>query len=396
MLSVEFVVTLLASRTRDTTKDLFKTSKQSIESKGRVRKKEGKHQKIEAKAKGWYCQLLLGFVVLYIILDSVHQYGMGTVATKSGRNKMEQNEIGYRRRAAHAGSWYTNKGHHLKEQLSSMMQAAVDSTTQRRLKAVICPHAGFSYSGATAAFSYQNVQEELEQNPSITTILVLHPSHHVYLDGCAISGATELETPLGNLTVDTSLREELLSTGNFSVMNQEVDENEHSGEMQYPFLALAAQNANALDRVQVLPVMVGSITNKSEAFFGKIFAPIIARPHVLCVISSDFMHWGSRFGYQPTLTCKPIHEHISDLDHQGMDLIQGQQPEAFAKYLKETKNTICGRHPISVWLQAVQVNSSSDKEKLDITFIKYDRSSLVMTLKDSSVSYASAVALKAS
>jgi len=316
---------------------------------------------------------------------------------------MEQKKIGYRRRAAHAGSWYTKKGHHLKEQLTSMMQAVVDTSTtsqgntpDKRLKAVISPHAGFTYSGSTAAYSYKNVQDELQKNPSITSILVLHPSHHVYLDGCAISGATELETPLGNLKVDGSLREELFATGSFSIMKQDVDEDEHSGEMQYPFLALAAQAANALDRVQVLPVMVGSISDKSEAFFGNIIAPIIARPNVLCVISSDFMHWGARFRYQPTLVCKPIHEHISDLDKQGMDLIQGQKPEDFAKYLKETKNTICGRHPISVWLQAVQVNSSSEDEKLDISFIKYDRSSKVMSLQDSSVSYASAIALKVS
>ncbi|KAL3937281.1 MAG: hypothetical protein SGBAC_007588 [Bacillariaceae sp.] len=309
---------------------------------------------------------------------------------------MDKSKIGgYRRRAAHAGSWYTNKGEHLKQDLTKMMQQAIIPDQNKPLKAVICPHAGFSYSGSTAAYSYKSVQEELLKNPSITSILVLHPSHHVYLDGCAVSGASVLETPLGHLTVDKSLRDELLETGKFSVMEAGVDENEHSGEMQYPFLALAAQVANCLDRIQVLPVMVGSISTKSEAFFGKILAPFIARPNVLCVISSDFMHWGSRFGYQPTaIVCKPIHEHISDLDKRGMDLIQGQEPEAFAEYLKKTKNTICGRHPISVWLQAVQVNSSSQVETLDITFIKYAQSSQVMSLRDSSVSYASAIALQ--
>ena len=311
---------------------------------------------------------------------------------------MEKSKIGYSRRATHAGSWYTNKGHHLQQELTSMIQQAAtisaDQKNHRPLKAVICPHAGFSYSGSTAAYSYKSVQDELQNNPSITSILVLHPSHHVYLDGCAVSGARELETPLGNLTVDSNLRDELLETGKFSVMQQQVDENEHSGEMQYPFLALAAKVANCLDRIQVLPVMVGSISGKSEAVFGKILAPYIARPNVLCVLSSDFMHWGSRFGYQPTVVCKPIHEHISELDKRGMDLIQGQEPEAFAKYLKETKNTICGRHPISVWLQAVQVNSSSQVETLDITFIKYAQSSQVMSLRDSSVSYASAIALQ--
>jgi len=333
---------------------------------------------------------------------------MGTVATKSSSNnkrtskgKMNEVKSGYIRRASHAGSWYSENKNELHAQLTKMMQAAVPVTSPNALsqqnhplKAVICPHAGFSYSGSTAAYSFQNVQNELEQNPAITSIVVLHPSHHVYLDGCALSGASQLETPLGNLQVDDNIREELLATKQFTIMDQEVDEDEHSGEMQYPFLSLAATNANA--KVKVLPIMVGSISAKSEAHFGQLLAPILSRFNILTVISSDFMHWGQRFGYQPTVQCKQIHEHISDLDRRGMNLIQGQDPQAFLLYLKETKNTICGRHPISVWLQAVQTNSSLDVERLDITFVKYAQSSKVMSLRESSVSYASAIALRVS
>jgi AmmeMemoRadiSam system protein B len=55
-------------------------------------------------------------------------------------------------------------------------------------RASISPHAGFQYSGPCAAYSFLALKEALSSNPSLRTVVVLHPSHHVYLDGCAVSG----------------------------------------------------------------------------------------------------------------------------------------------------------------------------------------------------------------
>ena len=320
-------------------------------------------------------------------------------------------EIGYYRRCAyHSGSWYSDEPEELDATLSKFMNnvdvVAVRSgggggedptLPQPPLRGVICPHAGYSYSGPTAAYSYVHLQKEIHKpSKTVTTILVLHPSHHVYLDGCAVSGATVLETPCGNLCVDDDVREEILKLGHFSVMQKTVDEREHSGEMQYPYIAKALGPQN-LDKIKVLPIMCGSISSKQEEMYGKILAPIIARPNVMCVISTDFCHWGHRFQYQPTPTgggttsTKQIFQHIQELDHQGMSLIELQQPGAFAKYLKETRNTICGRHAIGVWLNAVHWNSLHTEE-LEIEFVKYAQSSQVTSMRDSSVSYASATA----
>jgi MEMO1 family protein len=69
-----------------------------------------------------------------------------------------------------------------------------------------------------------------------------------------------------------------------------------------------------------------------------------------------------------------------------MDLIALKQPGAFAEYLQKTKNTICGRHAIAVWLRAI-----ASQEEWTVQFVKYAQSSPVETMSDSSVSYASAV-----
>lgn len=323
---------------------------------------------------------------------------MGTVA---GKDQKRSQVATYSRRAHHAGSWYPDDSKELDSQLGKFMGDAGKETPGNDgnfLRGIICPHAGYSYSGPTAGYSYHYLKKELVAS-NITKILILHPSHHVYLDGCAVSGGSILETPIGNLSVDDALREEILGLGSdglkFEVMKQAVDEHEHSGEMQYPFIAKVLSDTEKLDAVQVLPIMCGSISSAKEESFGKLLAPIIARPNVLCVISTDFCHWGSRFQYSPVpgkSSSKEIYEYIRELDNEGMKHIELNDPGAFSLYLKQTRNTICGRHAIGVWLNAVNANTKSSTECLDISFVKYAQSSAVRSTRDSSVSYASAVA----
>lgn len=293
----------------------------------------------------------------------------------------------YERNASHAGSWYDEDPTRLRNTLEEYMrQAEIESVNQ--VRGLIVPHAGYRYSGLTAAFSYKTLQECLSQkNNSIRTILVLHPSHHVYSQGCAVSGASSLNSPLGNLVVDDDLRREILSLNNptFSVMEQRVDESEHSGEMQYPYLAHVISNRD----IKVLPIMCGALEDMQEKLYGEALAEIIARPEVCTIISSDFCHWGRRFSYQPTTSLMPLRQFIEQMDRRGLDLIQMKDPGAFALYLKETRNTICGRHPIAVWLNAI---SKLGVNNLEVRLLNYAQSSAVKSSQESSVSYAAAVA----
>lgn len=365
---------------------------------------------------------------------------MGSASCKVNKNGTLMTDDTYIRRAHHAGSWYSSDPDSLDETLSQFLAGAAQEEDVRTggslpsLRGIICPHAGYFYSGPTAAFSYRQLQKELSKPDSpIRHILVFHPSHHFYLDGCAVSGARTIETPLGDLPVDDELRDEILQLNknngvgtSFTVMDRDVDENEHSGEMQYPYIVKAQLdaaktksngNASILDRptIPVLPIMCGNISTVQEEEYGKLLAPIVGRPDVLSVISTDFCHWGKRFGYQPQpnsssssksnssndnnnttgrTTSVEIFEHIHDLDHTGMRHIEMQEPGAFATYLRETRNTICGRHAIQTWLNAVHSNrhDPTKGEVLDISFVKYDQSSQVRSMRDSSVSYASATA----
>ena len=95
-------------------------------------------------------------------------------------------------------------------------------------------------------------------------------------------------------------------------------------------------------------------------------------------------------------TSYPIHESISRLDHEAMDILTlppstaADAHDKFASYLAETRNTICGRHPIGVLFGAL-ASLEKDKEiHPTLKWVKYEQSSPCQSVRDSSVSYASA------
>ncbi|CAH0475902.1 unnamed protein product [Peronospora belbahrii] len=288
------------------------------------------------------------------------------------------------RLATHAGSWYSHDEQKLRDELSDWLKTAEDQSTEQKesnIRAIIVPHAGFRYSGLTAACAYYHLLN-LER---LKRVFILGPSHHFYLRGCAVSTAHEYETPLGNIVIDREINEKLVNSGKFATMSMDVDEDEHSIEMHLPFI-YKIMNGRQFTAV---PILVGNTKSKMDEEYGKILAPYLENDENLFVISSDFCHWGPRFRYQPhDSTYGEIHEYIKYLDHQGMGFIERLDAEGFTKYLDETHNTICGRHPISLLLHSIL---ASKKLKCKLKFVKYAQSSACMRRGDSSVSYASAI-----
>jgi len=286
----------------------------------------------------------------------------------------------YKRRAARAGSWYLEDGDELKAQLDGWLQE-VKCTVDGTIHGVISPHAGFRYSGSTAAHSFRHL------DPSkIKRIFVLGPSHRVYTRRCELSAASVCQTPCGDLTVDQDVIEELYKTGKFGKMTQKMDEDEHSIEMQLPYLAHVIKD----HACTIVPIMVGATSNAAEAEYGRLLAPYLEDPTSFFVISSDFCHWGTNFDFQPYNTKNgEIWQSIEAMDREGIEAIESMDPDAFYKYLSRTNNTICGRHPIGVFLQAIKASKLAPEAK--IQFVAYRQSSKCRVSSDSSVSYASGI-----
>lgn len=286
------------------------------------------------------------------------------------------------RNATHAGSWYTDDGLALTRQLTQWIADVGDLPA--RAKAIIVPHAGYRYSGPSAAHGYKALNPD-----DIKTLFVLGPSHHAYMTTCGLSKMTAYATPLGDLVVDRALTDELYNTGKFDYLDKDVEEAEHSLEMHLPYIAKIMGKRD----FTIVPIMVGSVSKDSEELYGKILAPYLQQPGVAFVISSDFCHWGKRFSYTPyDPEHGPIHKSIEHMDKEAMQLIAGGDPLAFSGYLKKTKNTICGRHPISVFMWAAHYSKLTFNKSFAIEPTHYEQSSQCINKNDSSVSYGVLVA----
>lgn len=263
-----------------------------------------------------------------------------------------------------------------------------------RVRAVISPHAGYTYCGDVCGYAYSALTRALKAaatgtNSGNLRVFILGPSHHHYMSSCALTTCSQLETPLGLLDVDTDIVNEIYGEGDhFTWFPKTKDEMEHSIEMQLPFVFNSIQESRV--DVKVVPIVVGSIDTRKEALYGKLLAPYIVDPCNVFVMSSDFCHWGQRFDYVRTkdgMDGEPIWKAIQRLDTNGMQAICSLDPSTFQGYLKSTGNTICGRHPIAVYLHGLQANESLEP---NVKFVKYSQSSKAKSKLDSSVSYAAA------
>lgn len=280
------------------------------------------------------------------------------------------------RKASHAGSWYSSSSKELNSQLENWLSQASSKGSTR---ALIAPHAGYSYSGACAAFAYKQVNPE-----NIKRVFILGPSHHIPLGGCALTQTKIYKTPLYDLIVDQKVNAELHATNKFDKMSLSTDEDEHSIEMHLPYIAKVMESKRG--KFTVVPVLVGSTSHDKERIYGNIFSRYLQDPENLFVISSDFCHWGKRFRY--TYYDKSqgdIHQSIEDLDKKGMDIIEGLNSSQFYAYLEKYSNTICGRRPIGIFLNAMEEIKT---DKTEFKFHKYAQSSKCRRMDDSSVSYA--------
>jgi AmmeMemoRadiSam system protein B len=223
-----------------------------------------------------------------------------------------------RRAASHAGSWYSDDSCTLSAEIDGWLEEARADlarklkTPNRPSRIVIGPHAGFSYSGRTCAYSYTNIASE-----NVKTVWVLGPSHFYHLRGCDLSGAAVFESPLGDVGVDTTLVKQLRDSGLFGEMSHKSDEREHSIEMHIPFL----QRAMRGQEFKIVPLIIGSIGADTEEKYAEILAPFLSDPSHLFVISSDFCHWGKRFEYTPyDAKLGEVYQYIEKLDGEAIQV----------------------------------------------------------------------------
>jgi AmmeMemoRadiSam system protein B/AmmeMemoRadiSam system protein A len=277
------------------------------------------------------------------------------------------------RRSQYAGSWYESDPLKLSKQLQSYLQKAERDLesglvgTDNPMLAIISPHAGYMFSGSTAAYSYESARHQAPKR-----IFLLGPSHHVALHGVALPQAVSFETPLGNLEVDKETIEHLKSYPLFGIQ-PEVHRVEHSLEMQLPYIK------EAFGDVQIVPLVVGQLRDESEV---RLIAEVLkgyVRSDDLIVVSSDFTHYGPRYDYEPFDS--DVRANIEKLDKEAFQYLSHADVQGWLDFEARTHDTICGFYPCAVLCAMLPQDASA-------RLLKYSTSQdIVRDDQNNSVSY---------
>ena len=156
--------------------------------------------------------------------------------------------------------------------------AAVPVAEHVQPKALIVPHAGYIYSGSTAAAAYAMLTP---WRATIRRVVLLGPTHRVAVDGIAAPQSDAFATPLGNIALDRAALD-LLDELPQIVRSDRAHADEHSLEVHLPFLQ------RVLDDFTLVPLAVGHASPQAVA---EVLDLLWGGPETLIVISSDLSHF---------------------------------------------------------------------------------------------------------
>jgi AmmeMemoRadiSam system protein B/AmmeMemoRadiSam system protein A len=333
---------------------------------------EDKGHKSEGGQKKTSVSFILYSVFLIILVSIVVLFLWNVYSPRVKRQmespvKLEAKKVVLR--SSLAGTpWYSGDAEVLIKQLRGFFQNA-DVESKEDVIALILPHAGYDFSGQTAASALKAINKKYKR------IVVIGPSHHTYMEEIlSVPRATHYETPLGQIPLDIEFIDKLLKFPVFQNLPHAFN-GENSVEMELPLLQYCCKD------FKLVPIVAGQCSPETIRKAGSILRSFVDS-ETLVVASSDFTHYGPRFSYVPFTENVP--EQIKKLDMGAYEYIAKLDSEGFLEYKRKTGATICGYIPIAVLL------SMLDKDTR-VSLAKYTTSGEITGDFSNPVSYLSVI-----
>jgi AmmeMemoRadiSam system protein B len=241
------------------------------------------------------------------------------------------------KRSTLAGTWYPADRRELGDLVDRLLAESRPEPVDPLLGLVV-PHAAYEYSGTVAAAGYR----QLASRPCERAV-ILAPCHRGLRRGMAIPDWSAFATPLGLVSIDPITS----SLSRWPVVRVEpaAFEGEHSLEIQLPFLQRVCPGA------RVVPLLFGDLGPQEYVATAEVLASLDGDGTVF-LVSSDFTHYGWRFGYQPFPADDPerVRARLRALDMGAIEPLLKGSATGFRDHLRRTGDTICGRVPIAAFL----------------------------------------------
>lgn len=222
----------------------------------------------------FFAAIILALVVLNFYF--IHKYvssNSDTINTYALRDE----DINPVRESAVSGLFYPADYYQLENTVTGYLQTT-GSVISKRPHIIVVPHAGYMYSAKVAASAYQRL---LPFASDIKKVILVGPAHRVAVKGAALSSAANFKTPLGLVPTDKDITAKLAALPMFNY-NDKAHKNEHSLEVQLPFLQKTLQNFT------IVPILYGQTEPDKLA---EALQPLLKRNDTLLIFSADLSHY---------------------------------------------------------------------------------------------------------
>lgn len=249
------------------------------------------------------------------------------------------------RPSAFAGTWYPGSPGELAETVDAMLAEATFQPTSDELVALISPHAGYAYSGPTAAFAYRQLEGRMYD-----LVILLGPSHSGNFGPFSISSKQYYATPLGEIELDQDFIDKLASQVTLTRVERD---REHSLEIQLPFLQRMLGDFRLVPIMMLTPLyLLGSAALGMCEGLATALAKVAQGRKVLFVASSDLSHLED-------------YRLVDQFDRRTAELVESFDIPRLVEHMSEKGECrACGDAPILTMFLAAQQSGAHRAEIL--------------------------------
>ncbi|HEX9862417.1 MAG TPA: AmmeMemoRadiSam system protein B [Candidatus Bathyarchaeia archaeon] len=244
------------------------------------------------------------------------------------------------RRPTQAGAFYEGDAEALKIQIENCFLnefgpkklPTVNRDGQRKIVGLVCPHAGYMFSGSVAANAYFALASDGKPD----TVVILGPNHTGYGSGLAVANEGFWRTPLGDVEVDGETANQIVQKARIVDMDELAHRFEHSVEVQLPFLQYLYGS-----EFKFVPLCFQMQDLASAVEVGKALATVLAGKNAVVIASSDMTH------YEPQRNAEAK-------DMMALKAVEAMDEKRLYSVIEKQNVTACGYGPIAALIVAAK------------------------------------------
>jgi len=205
------------------------------------------------------------------------------------------------RKPAVAGQFYPASKSKLETEVKTLLSISDSKKSFDNILGIVSPHAGYIYSGRTAAYGFNLLKDK-----DIETVIIISPSHREYFPGVSVYEGDAYETPLGIIEVNKEMVEKLTEDSKIIFKGIQGHRQEHAVEVQIPFLQVVLKD------FKIVPIVVG---DQGDLFVNELAEKLtkVIDDKTVIVASSDLSHYYS--GNEAEKLDSIVEKRIIDFDY---------------------------------------------------------------------------------